>query len=149
MLKLLLSLLFCCLVRLHCEDCHEISIPYLSFKSQNLTNNSYVVISEIGRVRDGSDSIQCHCELQNCCQTNGTLSASWSFPNGSELLSSNSGYSIFQSQGVLRADLHHNDNNSNMVITPAGLYCCRISYHSSDTSAKETLCIGIYGSSRG
>ena len=31
-----------------------------------------------------------------------------------------------------------------MVITPVGIYCCGIAYNSSDPSAKETLCVGIY-----
>ena len=138
MLLLLLSLLFCCLVELHCEDSHEISTPYLSFKGQNLTNNSYVNITEIMNSSDGS--IQCRSELQNCCQTAGNLTGSWSFPNGSELLSSSSGHSIFQGRGDMRAELRRR-NNAN---TPVGIYCCRIAYNSSDPSVKETLCAGIY-----
>ena len=54
------------LVELHCEDSHEISTPYISFKRQNLSNNSYVDITEVGRAGNGSDSIQCRSELQNC-----------------------------------------------------------------------------------
>ena len=137
---LLLSLLFCCLVELHCE---EISSPYFSFKGQTLSNNSYVDITEIGRALDGSDSIQCHSELQNCCQTSGLLTGSWSFPNGSELGSSSSGYSIYQGRTTMRADLRRR----HMSNTAVGIYCCRIAYNSSDPSAKETLCVGIYGSS--
>ena len=135
---LLLSLLFCCLVELHCED---FSIPYLSFKGQNLSNNSYVDITEIGKAGDGSDSIQCRSELPNCCKTAGPLSGSWSFPNGSELHFND----IFQSRGTMRADLRRRNNPN----TPVGIYCCRIAYNSSDPSAKETLCVGIYGSSAG
>ena len=140
---LLLSLLFCCLVELHCEDSHEISIPYLSFKDQNLPNNSYVNINEIED--STSDSIQCRSELPNCCQVSGPLTGSWSFPNGSELRSSSSGHSIIQSRGDMRAELRHRHNAN----TPVGIYCCRITYNSSDPSAKETLCVGIYGSSAG
>ena len=141
MLLLLLSLLFCCLVELHCEDSHEISTPYLSFKGRRLSSNSYVNITEIGTAGDGSDSIQCRSELQNCCQTNGPLTGSWSFPNGSALQSSSSGHSIIQSRGIMRADLRRRNN----AIMPVGVYCCRIAYNSSDSSAKKTLCIGIYG----
>ena len=140
MLLLLLSLLFCCLVELHCEDSHEISIPYLSFKHQSLSNNSYVDINEIGKATDGSDSIQCRSELKNCCQTAGPLSGSWSYPDGSEV-----GGNIYQSRGTMRADLRRRNN----AITPVGIYCCRIAYNSSDPSANNTLCVGIYGSSSG
>ena len=148
MALLLLGLLFCCLIELHCEDSHEISTPYLSFKNHNLSNNSYVIITEIGRTEDGSDSIQCRSELQNCCQTAGNLTGNWSFPNGSELLSSSSQHSTFQSRGDMRADLRQNIN-SNIVIKPEGIYCCRIAYNSSEPSAKETLCVGLYGSGGG
>ena len=148
MALLIMSLLFCCLVELHCEDSHEISIPYLSFKGQNLSNNSYVNITEIGGAGNGSDSIQCRSELQNCCQTAENLTGSWSYPNGSELLISSSGHSIFQSRGDMRADLRQNIK-SNIVIKPEGIYCCRIAYNSSEPSAKETLCVGLYGSDGG
>ena len=70
---LLLSVLFCCLVELHCE---EIPTPYLSFKGRMLSNNSYVDITKIRKAADGSESIQCRSELQNCCQTDGPLSGS-------------------------------------------------------------------------
>ena len=139
---LLLSLLFCCLVELHCE---EISIPFLSFKSQNLLNNSYVDITEIAD--SSSDSIECRSELPNCCQTAGNLTGSWSFPNGSELLSGSSGDSIIQSRGTRTAQLRRRHNN--MANTAVGIYCCRIAYNSSNPLAKETLCVGIYGSSAG
>ena len=142
MLLLLLSLLFCCLVELHCEDSHEISIPYLYFKGQNLSNNSYVVITEIGRAGNGSDSIQCRSELQNCCQAAGNLTGSWSYPDGSEVGGPDD---IYQSQGTMTADLRRRHNAN----TPVGIYCCRITYDSSDTSANETLCVGIYGSTAG
>ena len=135
---LLLSLLFCCLVELHCE---ETSIPFFSFKGQTLPNNSYVVITEIGDT--SGDSIQCRSELENCCATEDPLSGSWSFPNGSELRSSSSGDSIIQSRGDVRAELRRRHNTNR----PVGIYCCRIAYTSSDSSARETLCAGIYGSS--
>ena len=138
MLLLLLSLLFCCLVELHCED----TIPYLSFKMQNLANNSYVNITEIGEEREGMDSIQCRSDLQNCCGTGNRLKGSWSDPNKNEV---DTPTNIFQSRGTMTADLRRRKDAN----TPVGIYCCRISYNSSDPSAKEILCVGIYGSSAG
>ena len=136
---LLLSLLFCCLVELRCQN---ISTPFFSFKSQNLPNNSYVDITEIGGASDGSNSIQCRSELYNCCQTAGPLSGSWSYPNGTDLGGPSN---IFQGRTTMRADLRRRNNDNSAV----GIYCCRIAYNSSDPSAKETLCVGIYGSSAG
>ena len=135
MLLLFLSLLFCCLVELHCE---ETSVPYLSFRGHNLSNNSYVNITEIGNNND--NSMQCRSELQGCCQTATPLTGSWSFPNGTELLSSSGGQSIYQARATSVAVLRRR----NMVITAVGIYCCRIAYNSSDPSTRETLCVGIY-----
>ena len=135
MMLLLLSILFCCLVELHCE---EISVPFLSFKGQTLSNNSYVDIGEIGN--NNSLSVQCRSELQDCCQTDGPLTGSWSFPDGTELLSEGGRQSIYQGRTTSVAVLRRRD----MVTTVVGIYCCRIAYNSSDHSAKETLCVGIY-----
>ena len=135
MMLLLLSILFCCLVELHCE---EISSPFLSFKDQTLSNNSYVDIGEIGN--DNSLSVQCRSELDGCCQTDGPLTGSWSFPNRTELLSNGGGESIYQGRTTSVAVLRRRD----MVTTAVGIYCCRIAYNSGDPSAKETLCVGIY-----
>ena len=136
---LLLSLLFCCLVELHCE---EISTPFLFLRDQTLPNNSYVDITDIGRANDGSDSVSCRSELQNCCQTAGNLTGSWSYPDGDEV---GGPQDIYQGRTTMRADLRRR-NNAN---SPVGIYCCRIAYNSSDPSAKETLCVGIYGNSAG
>ena len=130
---LLLSLLFCCLVELHCQ---EISTPFLRFMGQTLPNNSHVDITDIRN----DNSMQCRSELQGCCQTDGPLSGSWSFPNGTELLSNSGGQSIYQGRATMIAVLRRRD----MIITGVGIYCCRIAYNSSDPSAKETLCVGIY-----
>ena len=133
MMLLFLSLLFCCLVELHCE---EISVPYLSFNDQTLSNNSYVNITEIRN----DNSMQCRSELQDCCQTTSPLTGSWSFPNGTELLSNGAGQSMYQGRTTSIVVLRRR----NMVITAVGIYCCRIAYNSSDPSARETLCVGIY-----
>ena len=135
MLLLFLSLLFCCLVQLHCE---EISTPFLFFRGYSLSNNSYVTITEIGN--DNSLSVQCRSELEGCCETGTLLTGSWSFPNGSELLSHSGGQSIYQGRTTSVAILRRRD----MVTTAVGIYCCRIAYNSGDPSAKETLCVGIY-----
>ena len=89
---LLLSLLFCSLVELHCEDSHEIYTPYLFFNDKTLSNNSHVDITEIRN----DNSMQCCSELQGCCETATPLTGSWSFPNGIELLSYGGEQGIYQ-----------------------------------------------------
>ena len=64
MLLVSLSLLFWSLLEIQSQT---VSSPYLSFKDDNLPNNSYVDISQIGNAGDGSDSVQCISELDYCC----------------------------------------------------------------------------------
>ena len=64
----------------------------------------------IRRAGNGSDSIQCRSELQNC---NGPLIGSWYFPDGSTVGSPD----ITQSRGTMKADLcHRNNANRNMLL---------------------------------
>ena len=43
------------------------SFPYVSFMGQTLANHSYVNLSLVGYVPSGSDSVQCHTDLNTCC----------------------------------------------------------------------------------
>ena len=54
----LLTLLWS-LVEVHSQT----STPYITFRGQNLSNNSYVDFNQVGRAGDGSDSVRCHSEL--------------------------------------------------------------------------------------
>ena len=61
--------------------------PNITFMDQNLPNNSYFDFSRVGRADNGSDSIHCHTDLENCCSmTEGPHHrGDWFFPNRSRL----------------------------------------------------------------
>ena len=43
------------------------TFPYVSFMGQTLANHSYVDLSLVGDDVSGSDSVQCHTDLNTCC----------------------------------------------------------------------------------
>ena len=55
----LLTLLWS-LVEVHSQT----STPFISFRGQNLSNNSYVDFNQVGVEIDGSDSVRCRSELE-------------------------------------------------------------------------------------
>ena len=53
----------------------------------SLANHSYVDISLVGNDCSGSDSVQCHTDLDTCCSgLQGIHRGDWYFPNGDRLL---------------------------------------------------------------
>ena len=136
MLLALLSLLLWSFIETKSQT---VSSPYLSFKGNDLPNNSYVDISQIGVAGDGSDSVQCISVLQNCCNVSSrTFLADWYFPNGSRL---QFGAGIHESRGTHRVDLRRCSGTTN---SPTGIYCCRVPFNVSSPSARKILCVGVY-----
>ena len=122
-----LSLLFLSVVGVHSQT-------YLLFLGETLPNNSYVEFSLVGRKNNGGDSVQCCTRFHNCCRpSEGELAGNWFFPNGDRLTFRNS---IYQSRNDQRVNLRSTGNTS-----LTGIYCCDIPYNS---SARETLCVGLY-----
>ena len=133
MLLVLLSLLFWSLLEIQSQT---VSSPYLSFKDKNISNNTYVNISQIGKATDGRDIVQCISVLQNCC--NSTHKGDWYFPNGSRL---QFGDGIHESRGTHRVDLRHRSATTN---SPTGVYCCKVPFNVSNPRARKMLCVGVY-----
>ena len=53
---------------------------------QTLVNHSYVDLSTVGYISDGSNSVQCHTDLRTCCSSaQGIRRGDWYFPNGTRL----------------------------------------------------------------
>ena len=42
----------------------QLTFPYVSFMGQTLANHSYVDLSLVGDDGSGSDSVQCHTDLE-------------------------------------------------------------------------------------
>ena len=63
MVFFVLLCLLCSLVEVHSQT----EYPYVSFKGVILPNNAYVDLSLVGNDDSGSDSVQCHTNLDTCC----------------------------------------------------------------------------------
>ena len=123
------------LVEVHSQT----STPFISFRGQNLSNNSYVDFSRVGAEQDGSDSVRCRTELDMCCSSaQGDLRGDWFFPSGERLPFPGDG-DPFEVRGAQTADLCRTT-----ALTPSGIYRCNIAFDADDPSAMQTLYVGIY-----
>ena len=130
-------------VCVHCLLADQ-TFPYVSFKGQNLTNNSYVDLSLVGNDASGSDSVQCHTDLQACCTSEqGGHRGDWYFPNGTQLPFSGSG-NIYEHRLNQRVDVRYRHQN-----TPtSGIYRCDIPtnavHDDVDHSVRDAVYVGLY-----
>ena len=112
---------------------------------ETLPNHGYVDLSLVGTASDGSDNVQCHTDLQTCCNYHGVDRGDWYFPSGTRL-GFNAPNVVYEARGAQRVDLRRR-NNPDM---PSGIYRCDIetiavnSEDSTDTTTRETVYAGIY-----
>ena len=138
-------LLLLCLLRSLVEVHSQIEYPYVSFMGETLPNHTYVNLSLVGNDGSGSDSVQCHTDLDSCCTSmQGAHRGDW-YPPDSELtlpLLHQQG-DIYEVHGSQRVDLRRR-NNADM---PSGIYRCRIAtnaVHDDDLAARELVYVGLY-----
>ena len=121
-------------------EVHSQTAPYLTFMGETLPNNSYVDLSLVGDAADGSDSVQCHTDLDSCCSVH---RGDWYFPSGIRL-PFNAPNVVYELRTAQVVDLRRNDNAD----TPSGIYCCDIetnAVHSDDRmDTRETVYVGLY-----
>ena len=135
------SVLLCLLSAL--VEVHSQTVPYVSFMGTNLTNHSYVNLTLVGNLLNGSDSVQCHTDLKTCCNaTAGPDRGDWYLPNGTRLnFSADPGdiYEIRRAQGV---DLRRRNNGD-----ISGIYRCTMETNAvHNDSGRETVYAGLYAS---
>ena len=111
--------------------------PYISFKGRTLSNHSYVDVSLVGSSGDGSDSVQCHTDLDSCCSRfQGPHRGDWHFPNGTRL-----GFrrrsDIYASTAAQRVDLRRENN-----AIANGIYYCSV--YVNPGRFRETVYVGLY-----
>ena len=133
-----------CLVTLlwSLEEVHsQTSTPFISFRSQNLSNHSYVEFSRVGVEIDGSDSVRCRSELDMCCSSaqGDFLRGLWFFPNGTVMPFPGPTNNPFEGRGAQVVDLRRIS-----ALSPSGLYRCNIAFDADDPSAMQTFYVGIY-----
>jgi len=79
-------------------EVHSQTVPYVSFMGTNLPNHSYVNLTLVGVDVNGSDSVQCHTDLNTCCSSvQGANRGDWYFPNGERLMFRDSPGNIYES----------------------------------------------------
>ena len=129
-------------------EVHSQTAPYVSFMGGTLPNHAFVNLSLVGEAADGSDNVQCHTDLSECCSSSqGRHRGDW-YPPGSDTrlpFSSDDGGSndIYEQRTAQRVDLRRR-NNANM---PSGIYRCDVetnAVHSDDNTDRETVYAGIY-----
>ena len=122
------------------------TVPYLSFMGQILADHSWVDIRQVGNDGSGSDSVQCHTDLNACCSgAQGVHRGDWYFPSGERLPfpSITNPSPLFESRQAQRVDLRHNHHGTG----PTGIYRCDIAVHGN--GMRETVYVGLYTSDGG
>ena len=122
---------------------HSQTAPYVSFMGTNLTNHSYVDLTLVGTLRNGSDSVQCHTDLSTCCSRDqGPDRGDWYFSNGTRLGFNLAGIDIYQVRELQRVDVRRRNN-----LDISGLYRCDIETNAvNDEDGRETVYAGLYAS---
>ena len=124
-------------------EVHSQTAPYLTFMGETLPNHAFVNLSLVGNAVAGSDSVQCHTDLNTCCSgSQGVDRGDWYFPSGDRLTFSASNV-VYESRVAQRVDLRR-DGNADML---SGIYRCDIetnAVNSGDNTARETVYAGIY-----
>ena len=120
--------------------------PYVYF-GENLHSHSYVDLTLVGSVGDGSKGVVCLTNLMTCCTSvQGSHRGHWYFPNMTRLRKHQSGDSIYEVPGNMRVDLHR-DNN---VTSPSGIYRCDVpTYIPHQDSVRLSVYVGLYPPSEG
>ena len=124
------------------------SQTYVTFMGETLPNHAYVDLSLVGNDDSGSDSVQCHTDLDTCCTgSQGVHRGDWKSP-GSEMrlpFCTQSG-DIYEARGAQKVDLRRR-NNADM---PSGIYRCDIPtsavHDDDDPSVRESVYVGLYDS---
>ena len=125
--------------------------PYVSFDDQTLTNHSYVDLSLVGQDGSGSDSVQCHTDLSECCSgAQGPHRGDWYSPGSTDRLPfSNEAGDIYEQRTAQRVDLRRR----NSATSPVGIYRCEIAtlavHDDGDISVRATVYVGLYTASGG
>ena len=142
------SLLLLCLLW-SLVEVHSQTAPYVSFMGETLPNHAYVNLSLVGNDGSGSDSVQCHTDLDTCCtMTQGPHRGVWNAPGSERRLpfSTDASADIYEARGAQRVYLRRR-NNADM---PSGIYHCHIAtnavHDDDDSSVRESVYVGLYAS---
>ena len=140
---LLLSIFLWCLVNEVCPQTY----PFLTFRGETLPDHAYMNLSLVGANRDGSDSIQCHTNVETCCRgAQGSHRGDWFNPENRRLPFPAEGNLVFEDRQVQRVDLRKRN-----VTSPTGIFRCAIdvSVINGEPPVKKSVYVGLYLSDGG
>ena len=100
----------------------------------------------------GSDSVQCHTDLESCCASDqGIHRGDWYFPNGDRLPFNGMNVGIYEFRDAQRVDLRRSAANANSPTV--GIYRCDIPtdavHEDTNISVRDTVYVGVYTGSGG
>ena len=137
-----MSVLLCLLSAL--VEVHSQTVPYVSFMGTNLTNHSYVDLTLVGNLNNGSDSVHCHTDLDTCCNADaGPDRGDWFSPNGTRLGFNVLGVDIYEvREETQQVDLRRRNNAD-----ASGIYRCTVETNAvHNDSGREMVYAGLYAS---
>ena len=95
----------------------------LSLGATLLTNNSVVVITDIGDAADGSSPLICTTTFTPCCSTRPNRHGEWYYPNGDSVPNSAAGQDFYRSRGDVGTVRL---NRRNTITSPLGTFYCEL-----------------------
>ena len=122
--------------------------PYVSFMGENLTNHSYVDLTQVGTNNsDPGNTVRCITDLVTCCNpSQGGHRGDWYFPDGDRLSLVSAGINIVAARGAQQVTLRRRND----AMGPSGIYRCDIQtvavHDDNDLSVRETVYVGLYAS---
>ena len=133
-------LLLCLLSAL--VEVHSQTAPYLTFRGNNIPNNSYVDINTVGINSSNADAVVCHTDLNTCCRgAQGPDRGDWYFPGGGRLPFPGFGL-LIEDRGDQVVALRYAGGGD-----PYGIYRCDIETNAvNNNNGNETLFVGLYKS---
>ena len=95
----------------------------LSLGAIPLTNNSFVVITDIGDFRNGTSPLICTTTFRPCCSALPNRYGKWFYPDGTLVPNSAAGQDFYRGRGddgTIRL------NRRNSALSPLGTYYCEL-----------------------
>ena len=125
-------------------EVHSQTAPYIAFMGETLPNHAYVNLSLVGDDDSGSDSVQCHTDLDTCCTTvQGQHIGDWYHPDMT-IVSLSDEFELSDVYAVRRdkrVDLRLRNSTA-----MSGIYRCDIAVNGEDPSIQESVYVGLYTS---
>ena len=109
----------------------------------DLSNHSYVNLTAVGDATDGSNSVQCHTDLNTCCNSDaGADRGDWYAPGSQNRLPFPGEGDLFEARRAQQVDLRRRNNAGS-----SGIYRCTVETTAvNDEDGRETVYAGLYAS---